>query len=405
MIRTLLRFSVAWLVAVLLSSTAPGKEASPFAGEWETTHGRMTLQAKGENVTGTYRVGDGQSHQLQGRAVAGILEFAYTEGQITGEGSFTLAEDGKSFIGKWREAGDEEWSSWEGRRAGTDLPDFNGVWKTSFGMMRLIQEGEKVRGCYQFGTRSEIEGTAADGVLTFTYKEPDGVTGKGTFKLSPDRNAFAGDWSADQGQQEGEWEGSRVNPDQRRKWLVVLEAHWEQDLRENEYSFGDMLRQFFTRIPEVGVRHRFFDEHEDFARWCAELAYLTEPIVLHISSHGTEQGITVGKHVLDGKFIGEQLRDCPHVKLVHLGACLTMAGTVAQDIRQASGGGFPVSGYTRSADWAGSAVIDFTYLDLIFSRDIKPGEAAGIVQKSISFSGESESHPGDIPPTGLKILE
>jgi hypothetical protein len=108
MIRTLLRFSVAWLVAVLLSSTAPGKEASPFAGEWETTHGRMTLQAKGENVTGTYRVGDGQSHQLQGRAVAGILEFAYTEGQITGEGSFTLAEDGKSFIGKWRKGAGRE---------------------------------------------------------------------------------------------------------------------------------------------------------------------------------------------------------------------------------------------------------------------------------------------------------
>jgi hypothetical protein len=312
MIRTLLRFSVAWLVAVLLSSTAPGEEASSFAGEWETTFGRMTLQAEGEKITGTYRIGDGPAHQLQGRAGTGVLDFSYTEGQITGEGSFTLAEDGKSFTGKWREAGDEEWSPWE---------------------------------------------------------------------------------------------GSRVQPDQRRKWLVVLEAHWEEDLRENEYSFGDMLRQFFTRIPEVGVRHRFFDEHEDFARWCAELAYLNEPIVLHISSHGTEQGITVGKHVLDGKFIGEQLRDCPHVKLVHLGACLTMAGPVPQDIRQASGYGFPVSGYTRSADWAGSAVIDFTYLDLIFSRDIKPGEAAGIVQKSISFSGESKSHQGDIPPTGLKILE
>lgn len=365
----------------------------------------MTLQAEGGKVTGTYRTGDGPAHQLQGRAVTGVLDFSYAEGPITGAGSFTLAEDGKSFTGKWREAGDAEWGSWEGRRAGTDLPDFNGVWKTRFGMMRLIQNGEKVRGCYQLGTRSEIEGTAADGVLTFTYKEPDGVTGKGTFTLAPDRNAFTGDWSADQGRHDGAWEGSRVQPDRRRKWLVVLEAHWEQDLRENEYSFGDMLRQFFTRIPEVGVRHRFFDEHEDFGRWCAELAYLAEPIVLHISSHGTEQGITVGKHVLDGKFIGEQLRDCPHVKLVHLGACLAMAGPVPQDIRQASGGGFPVSGYTRSADWAGSAVIDFTYLDLIFSRDIKPAEAAGIVQKSISFSGESEVHPGDIPPTGLKILE
>lgn len=286
-----------------------------------------------------------------------------------------------------------------------DMPSFDGVWKTTFGMMRLIQKGEEVSGCYDFGSGAEIEGTVKDGVLTFKYKEPNGITGNGKFKLADDQNGFTGEWSQKNGDGGGKWSGNRIKGEPGRKWLVVLEAHWEKNLRQEEYAFGDMLRQFFARVPDVEVRHRYFDEQEDFARWCAELPYLAEPIVLYVSSHGKEQGITVGKHVLDGKFIGGQLRYCPQVKLVHLGACLTMAGTVAQDIRKTSGRDFPVSGYTKSADWAGSAVIDFAYLDLVFSRNLKPGDAARMVQKSISFSGESETPGIAIPPAGLKIVE
>ena len=73
--------------------------------------------------------------------------------------------------------------------------------------------------------------------------------------------------------------------------------------------------------------------------------------------------------------IGEQLREASSVKLIHLGACLTMAGSAPQEIRKASKLSVPVSGYTRTADWAGSAVIDFAYLDLVLSRQMAPGEA------------------------------
>jgi hypothetical protein len=54
--------------------------------------------------------------------------------------------------------------------------------------------------------------------------------------------------------------GVRVAPVPGRKWLVVLEAHYENNLAEQEYSFGQMLKAFFARTPEVQVRHRFFHD-------------------------------------------------------------------------------------------------------------------------------------------------
>ena len=36
----------------------------------------------------------------------------------------------------------------------------------------------------------------------------------------------------------------------------------------------------------------------------------------------------------------------------------------------------PVSGYTTSVDWSGSAILEFTYLDLILGKGLAPTEAA-----------------------------
>jgi hypothetical protein len=282
--------------------------------------------------------------------------------------------------------------------------DFSGVWKTTFGMMRLSQDGEKVSGCYASGGQSGITGSVQSGVLTFTYKEPSGIDGSGEFTLSDDAATFAGTWKSSNGKS-GTWDAKRVVPVPGRTWLVVLEANWEQDLRENEYSYGDMLKQFFSRTPGVVMRHRYFDEGGDFAKWCSELPYLSEPVVLYVSSHGTEEGITVGKNTLSGDFIGRQLRHARNIKLVHLGACLTMAGNVADEIRAASGLKAPVSGYTKEADWAGSAVIDFMLLDLILCRNAPPAEAVRQVQKSMTFAGETEVPDNMVKPAGLKILE
>lgn len=375
-----------------------------FAGDWDTTYGSLLLKVEGKIAVGTYGMPGGAVNDLKGEIDGRKLTFSYSEPSVAGDGQFLLSDNRQSFSGQWREKGGTDWSSWEGRRRVVKKSDFSGVWKTSFGLMRLNQDGEKVAGSYTFGERSAIAGTVKAGVLTFTYQEPQGISGTGEFKLSADASAFSGMWKASDGNG-GTWEAARVIPQPGRTWLVVLEANWEAGLHENEYSFGDMLKQFFTRVPSVAVRHRYFDGREDFARWCAELQYINEPVVLHISSHGTEAGITVGKNTLTGEFIGQQLRHAGDLKLVHLGACLAMAGKAPEEIRAASRLAVPVSGYTKDADWAASAVIDFMLLDLILARQIPPAEAVRQVQKSMSFAGETKLPDSVIQPAGLKIME
>jgi hypothetical protein len=250
-----------------------------------------------------------------------------------------------------------------------------------------------------------VSGQIKDGTLQFTYTEPAGDKGSGEFRIGADGSGFTGTWKTSDGKQNGVWEGTRVKPIAGRTWLVVLEAHWESGLQQPEYSYGDMLRHFFSRVPSVEVRHRYFDGKEDFAKWCSELAYLNEPAVFYVSSHGSDKGITVGSEVLSGDFIGSKLRFAPEIKLVHLGACLTMSGGAPAALRKACGLNVPVSGFTKVADWAGSAVIDFSYLDLVLSRKMKPGEAVRQIQNNVAFAGEKDVPNCVIQPAGLKIVE
>jgi len=375
-----------------------------FAGEWDTTYGRMSLKADGKTVSGHYTYAGGDMNSVTGTQNGRTLTFTYTEPGVTGEGLFTLSADGASFDGQWRPNGSETWGQWSGRRVQAQQRDFSGVWQTDYGMMRLVQKSGKVEGCYNFHGRATVTGEAKDDTLTFTYREPDGTDGRGEFKLAADRASFAGTWKPSRGTG-GVWKGRRVEPQAGRVWLVVLEARWESSLREQEYSYGEMLRQFFTRVPTVAVRHRFFTGRRDFAQWCAELTYLNEPVVFYVSSHGTAKGITVGGETLDGSFIGEQLRLAPEVKLVHLGACLAMSGAVPEDIRRASGLAAPVSGYTRTADWAGSAVIDFAYLDLVLARKLPAAEAVKQIKDSVAFANEKGKAGSALAPAGLKIVD
>jgi hypothetical protein len=287
--------------------------------------------------------------------------------------------------------------------AGT--PTFEGLWKTNHGPLRLMVEGDQVKGCYRSKGLAFIEGTVTGDTLRFTYRLPNGGKGEGTWQLDEKGQAFQGSWKSQDGAKSGAWNGSIQPRTKGRSWLVILEAHWEKNLQEPEYAYGDMLRQFFARVPEVQVRHRFFDGHADFARWCAELPFFNETVVLYVSSHGTEKGITVNRRVMDGAFVGEQLRYAPEVKLVHLGACLTMSGTMPQKIREVSGRDLPVSGFTLEADWAGSAVVDFAYLDLVLSRRMKPAEAVRQMTNHVTFAREKVPSDCRIPAMGLKIVE
>src|SRR5262249_10589856 len=143
---------------------------------------------------------------------------------------------------------------------------------------------------------------------------------------------------------------------------------------EEEYAFGNMLRAFFSRAPKVQVRHRFYTDEPSMRRWCGELAYLAEPAVLVIASHGSAKGPEADGKTVPAKVLGESLRHASNLKLLHFSACDIMKGKAGQEIVEAvdKANRFPVSGYATSVDWAASAIIEFAYLELVLTRGMTP---------------------------------
>lgn len=294
---------------------------------------------------------------------------------------------------------------------------FAGVWETSYGTMRLGEEpsgeaGTHVSGFYLFGGRATIEGERIGRVLHATYVEPDGTRGRAVFELGEDGASFHGRWRA--GLEEplelddaraGRWRGTRVVPVAGRTWLVILEAHWEESLGEHEYSYGEMLRAFFERVPAVEVRHRFFHDRADLERFCRELAGLVEPVVLYISSHGSPAGVAVGGETIDGATIGRALADAGTLELLHFGSCQVLSGEEPGKLLAAAAphAPFPISGFRAVADWAGSAIVDFTYLALVLEQDMPPAEALRYTRSAVSFAGPPVEGPRPISGSDLAL--
>jgi hypothetical protein len=409
-----------WLAGALIARADKRTTQPSFAGEWRTTFGVMTLTQSADAIHGEY---SGPPHgTLSGKLEGRRFTFTYAEPDAAGEGWFELASDGHAFKGRWRENGAKQWADWEGRLVASPN-SFTGLWKTTYGRMRLRQSGDAVRGIYEFNFNgiAHLAGTVKDGKLQFHYEQSDGEAGEGTFDLSPDGSGFSGSWRISKHGNNGdapggEWSGQRLRPQPGVTWLVVLEANWEHDLAEPEYSFGLMLRTFFARVPSVQVRHRFFGDEADFRRWCAKVAFLAEPVVLHISSHGSHEGVICG----NGKPIGADvladcLKDMGDLRLVHFGTCLLAGGEIPRRIHRAlaedgsagtAAAAFPISGYVNSADWGGSAIIDFTYLELVLSRGMNPAEAVRQTRKMLTFAREgAESNDAAIAPAGLVVFE
>ena len=161
-----------------------------------------------------------------------------------------------------------------------------------------------------------------------------------------------------------------------------------------------MLREFFARVPNVAVRQRFFTNEEGLAKWCRELMYLPEPTALVFATHGTPEGLTAGGEVIRPEPIAEALQPADNVQVLHFSACLLMdagpAGNFARALREKLS--FPISGYTVSVDWAASALIEFTYLDMILARGLSPDAAAEQVTRLLSFAGEQGAADSPYPP-------
>lgn len=402
------RMSAALLIALVVAAggadgqVPSSQPAADFSGPWETQHGRLWLSQRGAAVVGH----DDEGNVLEGTIEGRKLRFSVGGGMLVG-GILTLSDDGETFAGELSSPlSDLPAVSLNGRRATRRHAPmtFDGLWQTKYGRMRLRTDGDKVSGIYEYAGISQIRGTLSGERFEFTYDQADGEKGEGAFELTTDGQGFTGTWKAQNGRGGG-WAGVRIQPEPGVRWLFVVEAPWEQSVMAAPYSYGDMLRSFFTRDPKVRVRQRFFHDLPDLRRWCAELPFFAEPVVLYISSHGTEQGVLVGNRMIPTRTVADCVKEADNLALLHFGACQVLAGNdTAQVFSQIiPNRRFPVSGFGVPVDWAGSAIVDFTYLDLMLSRGVPPLEAVEQTKKLIAFARADSG--GVIPGADLRILD
>lgn len=374
-----------------------------FSGTWTTNFGDVAIKQTGMMASGEYTSGRAKA-TITGKVEGRRFTFTYTEPGAAGEGWFEMDAGGEAFAGLWKQSGKEGWGEWSGRRAGAHA-SFAGLWRTSFGPMRITDAaagGGACSGIYLYsGLTCTITGAAKDGTLTFTYEQPDGERGEGAFALDGPQ-AFKGTWKS-AGGAEGEWTGTRTPARPGVTNLVVLEAHWERSLGDRTYSFGEMLRTFFQRVPGVAFHHRFVHDEADVRRFAAESAFLAEPVVLYFSSHGTDKGLSMGGRTVPPEVIASAIKGASNIRLLHFGACEVMAGDAPDRIAAATGGAFPISGYANTADWGGSAVVDLTYLSLVLEHGLASPAAIDEVRRSISFASTGGQRR-TIAPSALTIF-
>jgi hypothetical protein len=367
-----------------------------FSGRWFTTYGPMNLTQSGSRVQGTYGP-PGMNNTIEGTVKDGTFRFRYREPDVQGEGWFVLERYGK-FIGQWRPDGMQQWGAWTGQRG------FDGIWDSTFGLLRLLQDEDRVRGTYEGLGSSTIDGRVQGDRLVFRYKEPM-AQGEGRFELAEDGFHFQGEWRPDGAPQWGPWQGRRLFPTPGLVWLVVLEAYWQRGLRENEYAFGNMLREFFARVPNIAMRHRFFNNEAGLAKWCRELLYVPEPVALVLATHGTAEGLSAQGEPVGPAPLVNNLRQADNITVLHFSSCLMLedgkAGDFTRVLRQQLP--FPISGYATTVDWAASALIEFTYLDMILARGLPPEAAAEQVKQLIAFAGDTGSPNSPYPPAQFRF--
>ena len=285
---------------------------------------------------------------------------------------------------------------------------FAGLWASSFGPMRLLVNGDQVQGSYQSdGKDSTIEGEIKEQRLIFRYTESES-RGIGWFELTDSGNALNGKWRADGTKQWDNWKAERKLPVSDRLWLFVVEANWETDLEEPEYSFGTMLRDYFrmSTARHVEVRHRFFHDAVDLDRFCRQIKYLAEPVVLLISTHGTADGISVSGETIGADVLARSLDGANNLKLLHLSGCGMMASNFPQSIYNAMAAPptFPISGYRTEVAWDASAIADFTFLSLIMIRKWDPEQAVVRAIAASPYLGDGPTPLSPFESLGLSIL-
>ncbi|MFI5454762.1 MAG: hypothetical protein ACHRXM_04865 [Isosphaerales bacterium] len=183
---------LAWAACALTSVATADEPSNPFQGEWRTTIGVISLEQKGEAVTGSY--GPGGRFPIKGTAKGKMLTFEYEEGPAKGDAQFMLDASGNAFTGTFQIRNGRR-GSWNGWRPDPTAPgdkpaSFAGLWLTDLGLAELAQDGTKVQGRYAARGNSTIEGKATGRRLDFRFKNFRG--GQGWFDFAADGKSFAG---------------------------------------------------------------------------------------------------------------------------------------------------------------------------------------------------------------------
>ena len=243
--------------------------------------------------------------------------------------------------------------------------------------------------------------------FVFRYKESN-AEGEGWFELSEDGSRIQGKWRTDGREAWQDWIGKRSAPQPDRVWLVILEANWERNISEPEYAFGEMLTNYFAMATarHIQVRHRYFHDSTDLGRFCREIQFLAEPVVLLISTHGTNEGIIVNGSTIKADVVAESLSDASNLQLLHLSGCAMMKGDFASDIQTSLGdrATFPISGYQTNVAWDASAIGDFTFLSLMLIRRTPPEKAARQAIAASPYLGTEQIPGTTFRPLGLTVL-
>jgi hypothetical protein len=368
-----------------------------FDGQWATSFGQMTLRQDGERVSGTYGRG-GIENTLDGTVEAGQLTFRYEEANERGTGWFRLRRP-SSFAGEYLAEGNPRTLPWQGWRG------YDGLWDTSLGRLRLVPDGGRVWGSSELDVLVRLEGDLEPGGRLAFRMDGPALKGGGYFDLDATGYLLDGEWSED-GHAAATIRGQRAMPRPGLTWLVVLEAHRQRVLDDNEFTLGRTLHEMFSRLRWTQVRHRFFSDEASLLRWCRQLVYLPEPSVLVVSGHGETQGGTRDR--TDGgtgialASMMDSLRLADGLKLLHLASAASLAAQEA--VRALQGAPFPVSGYTGSVDWAQCALAELVFLDMILDKGLAPERAAEQLPRLVRFAG-AESLPGSpYRPAGFALV-
>lgn len=400
------------LVAWLPSFPADSPQSSDYVGVWDTELGRLELDLLGSRLlgrcSGPNYMDPLDDSRLWGTVEEGELQLEYTAPQGPGTARLRIGEDG-GLVGSWTAAGPQGGGgAWNGVAVEGCQPasPYAGLWETNLGRLRLSGPSQSIVGVYESGFANALEGSVRDGVLYYTYTE-NGEKGSGEFRLADNGGRVSGHWTPAGEKGRYPWFGQRVVADPEAVWLVVLEAPWEENLREPEYAFGDMLRGYFKMATgqHIRVRQRSFHDQQDFERFAFEVNFLAEPTVLVIASHGLPSGIAVNDSLIGPNVVGKTLRAAEHVRLLHLSGCSLMGGEFSSHVHEAIGSRscLPISGYATEVAWDTSAIGDFVFLSMILLRGLDPQAALEQSHRAAAFTGPATLPSEEFAGLGLTL--